>query len=138
MRSVEERFWEKVDRQDDSDCWPWLGGTRRGGYGEFWVEGRIVTAHRFAYELLIGPIPAGLALDHRCEQPSCVNPFHCEPATNVENVLRGASGPAVNARKTHCHRGHPFDEENTYFRPNGRRSCRRCSREDRRRERLGA
>jgi hypothetical protein len=83
-----ERFWAKVDRRGDDECWPWLGAVNPNGYGAFqWDGGQY--AHRFAYELQIGPIPEGLTLDHLCRVRHCVNGAHLEPVTGQENTLRG-------------------------------------------------
>jgi hypothetical protein len=84
-------------------------------------------AHRYAYELLVGPIASGLVLDHLCRNPGCVNPKHLEPVTDRENTRRGISSAAENAKKTHCYRGHPFDERNTYVNLKGKRACRECA-----------
>jgi len=78
----EERFWCRVEKT--STCWLWVG-TGRSGYGRFQINGVKVAAHRFAYELLIGPIPDGLYLDHTCHTPSCVNPDHLRPVTSKQN-----------------------------------------------------
>jgi hypothetical protein len=90
--SEPERFWLKVDRQDQGECWRWTGAVA-GGYGRFWIgpgraRGRPVQAHRFAYELLVGPIPDGLTIDHLCLNKLCVNPAHMEPVTGAENSRR--------------------------------------------------
>jgi hypothetical protein len=87
-------------------------------------------AHRAVYEMEVGPIADGLEIDHLCRNRGCVNPAHLEPVTHKENVLRGATVPGLNAVKTHCLRGHEFDEENTrHIARNGRRVCRACMRE---------
>ena len=80
-----ERFWAMVDAS--GDCWEWRGARVRG-YGTFKVDRKQLRAHRFAYELLVGPIPPGLELDHLCANPGCVNPAHLEPVTTAENVSR--------------------------------------------------
>jgi hypothetical protein len=105
------------------------------GYGRFWVDGRYVRAHRFAYELVVGPIAEGLQLDHvkarGCEYRHCVNPAHLEPVTQQENIRRGDACRVAAARmadKTHCPQGHPFDEVNTYHDRRGWRGCRACRR----------
>lgn len=126
----EARFWEKVRAlpvADPNACWLWTASRYLGGYGQLWVDGRLVPAHRFAYELLTGPIPEGLQLDHLCRVPACVNPDHLEPVTQRENILRGEAPSAKHAIKTHCPHGHPFSPENTYVRPSGR-ACRACGR----------
>ncbi len=84
-----ERFWNFVVYFDDIDCWVWAGAKDSWGYGVFQVEfKKPIGAHRFAYEMLVGPIPEGLTLDHLCRGIDCVNPDHMEPVTNEENVRR--------------------------------------------------
>ena len=123
--SAVARFWAKVDRT--GDCWTWTAALRRpGGYGQFWAAGRMVGAHRFAFTLLVGPIPAGLELDHLCRNHACVNPEHLEPVTQAVNLLRGVGFCAANARRTECPQGHPLSGANLYVRPDGRRKCREC------------
>lgn len=100
----------------------------RWGYGYITIAGRGRLAHRAAYELLVGPIPDGLTLDHLCRRPACVNPEHLEPVTQRENNLRAPNQlTAINLAKTHCPRGHPYDEVNTYHMPNGGRDCKVCT-----------
>lgn len=123
-----ERFWAKVDKTDD--CWLWTGVRISNGYGSFRVEGAMRLAHRFAYELLVGPIPDGLQIDHLCRVKHCVNPLHLEPVTQAENVRRGHDARG-------CIHGHPWTEESTYIRPgNGARQCRICRKESARRHYL--
>lgn len=87
------RFWTKVAKGSTmSACWLWLGARQSRGYGQLDVGGRRVQAHRFAYELLVGPIAADLTIDHLCNVKACVNPAHLEPVTRAENSRRGA-GP---------------------------------------------
>lgn len=126
MRTVQERIARKSEWRDD-DCRVWIGSRNPKGYGQIWSNGRTVQAHRLAYELEHGPIPTGLMLDHLCRNPSCVNPAHLQPVTLRENVRRGLNNPAaINARKTHCVHGHPFDEANTYVWYQNGWPCRRC------------
>lgn len=123
---IRDRFWSKVEKRGDDECWPWHGRKTRKGYGLFGHAGEVL-AHRRAYRYSIGEIPEGLTLDHLCGEPSCVNPAHLEPVTLKENILRGNGVAARNARKTHCLRGHLLDGENLIVRPTGR-GCRECSR----------
>jgi hypothetical protein len=109
-------------------CWEWQRARLTGGYGAYFLKGRNVYTHRFAYEQLVGPVPGGLQLDHLCRNTRCVNPVHLEPVTPRENKLRGTGITAINAKKTHCVRSHEFTPENTYIYPNGKRSCRTCIR----------
>jgi hypothetical protein len=137
----EERFWPKVNkhgpipehRPDLGPCWLWLSVKTENGYGRFKLNGKMVPAYRVAYELLAGPIPQGLTLDHLCRVPACVRPSHLEPVTTRENILRGVGVTARNAIKTHCANGHLFDEANTYIDAKGARVCRTCIREAQRR-----
>lgn len=81
---MHERFWMKV--QKSPDCWLWTAASL-GGYGVFTEShgGKQHKAHRFAYELLVGPIPEGLVIDHRCRTTLCVNPSHLRPVTIKQN-----------------------------------------------------
>lgn len=116
---------DKIEIQPNG-CWQWTGNTGRG-YGRISANGRPQQAHRVGYELLVGPIPEGLTLDHLCRNRGCVNPAHVEPVTHRENVLRGEGVAANRARQTHCKRGHPFNDENTCLCA-GKRYCRPCQR----------
>lgn len=118
---------------DVTGCWVWQGAMTHQGYGHIMIGGRLHKAHRVYYEQANGSIPAGLTIDHLCRNPSCVNPGHMEPVTLAENVRRAR---ALVPLKTHCHRGHPFDEDNTGIRGRWRfcRECRRINERARRRE----
>lgn len=141
-RPLAERLWPKVDRSGGADaCWPWTGFVNPLGYGKIRVGNhptQQVGVHRASYELLVGPIPADLVIDHLCRNPSCVNPAHMEPVTNRVNVLRGTGAPAANARQTHCRRaGHPLEGDNLFVTRQGNRSCMACNR-DRQRQKYRA
>ena len=85
MPTASDRFWAKVDRS--GDCWLWTGAKTSLGYGYFWWDGKVGPAHRFSYEINVGPIPDGLGLDHRATCPkSCVNPTHLRPTTQKQNL----------------------------------------------------
>ncbi len=88
------RFFSRVDKRPDG-CWLWTAHVHpRTGYVQFRIGGRkgkMVLAHRWAYERFTGPIPAGLELDHLCRVRHCVNPAHLEPVTRSENRRRQPS-----------------------------------------------
>ena len=84
--TLEDRFWKYVDKT--SDCWLWVGAKNGGVYGHLKVGDGHLLAHRYSYELLVGPIPKGLQIDHLCFTPLCVNPQHLEPVTPRENCQR--------------------------------------------------
>lgn len=117
----EQRFWAKVDVTDG--CWLWTASLDRNGYARFNTPGHRY-AHRYAYELLVGPIPEGLVLDHLCRVTRCVNPTHLEPTTIADNVRRGL---ALIPPKTHCINGHEIAGDNAKQCGNGRARCRICS-----------
>ena len=132
---IEDRFWAKVEKT--ATCWLWTGAKIPYGYGRLFSGSRTpagspktVAVHRFAYELLVGPIPDGLTIDHLCKNPSCVNPEHLEVVTLTENLRRGDGPASINARKTECDKGHPLHGENLGLWLNGsrglQRRCREC------------
>ena len=84
---MKERFMLKV-RQGENGCVFWTASTDKKGYGMFRVNGRMVRAHRWAYEYFRRPIPDGLELDHLCRVRACVRVEHLEPVTTSENVRR--------------------------------------------------
>lgn len=125
MKSAFERFEDKFIPVTETGCWLWIAGLDRDGYGWFWFEKKNMKAYVFAFNYFVASIPQGLQIDHLCRVRSCVNPRHLELVTLKENVLRGIGITAINARKTHCLRGHPFNEPNIY-RPPGKASMRFC------------
>ena len=128
-RNEEDRFWEKVQIQTNG-CWEWTAAKDEEAYGFFRAGGKQVRAHRWAYEYCIGLIPPGLEPDHLCRNRSCVNPWHMEPVTNIVNILRGNGQGAINARKTHCKKGHPLAGDNLGIQSDGKkRYCVTCYRE---------
>lgn len=107
MHARWDDFWLRVE--PTGFCWDWKGSLTYQGYGQFSVNrSKTVRAHRFAYELLVGEIPRGLVIDHLCRNRACVNPDHLLPVTSKHNVLVGFGPTAVNARRTHCTKGHPL------------------------------
>jgi hypothetical protein len=87
---VVRRLHQYFTAADPGECWPWRGATNQRGYGNFMLtDGATAKSHRVTYELLVGPIPEGLELDHTCRNTGCVNPAHLEPVTHAENIRRG-------------------------------------------------
>jgi len=128
-RTTMGRFWSKVRADHTTGCWNWTGSTQASGHGRLTVEGKQHAAYRFLYEQLVAPIPAGLELDHLCNNPRCVNPDHLEPVTPDENKRRFRSIQAAEmGARTTCIRGH---ERAIYerTRDGGSNYCIECARE---------
>ena len=127
-RPLDERLWANVE--PTGFCWLWTGYANSDGYGRIGSGGRAGTngppllVHRVAYELLVEPIPEGMALDHLCRVQLCVNPDHLEVVTSAENTRRHF------ALRSACKRGHPMTDDNTYSPPSRpqARYCRECYR----------
>lgn len=129
----EERFEKHYVPVPESGCWLWVGAIQENGYGRFYIDGKMVQAHRYAYEQKHGLIPEGLELDHLCRVRLCVNPDHLEPVTRKENLSRGIN---ANSEKSHCPKGHHYSGENLYTQPDGRRGCRACGRQNSKKYRM--
>lgn len=126
------RFLSKVNVTDT--CWLWIGGLNHDGYGRFYkstVAGKQpphTLAHRYSIVLFGGYLPKGLVCDHECRNRRCVNPSHIRLVTQSVNVMENSNSlQAQNAKKTHCPKGHPYSEENTYIRKLGWRKCKTCT-----------
>lgn len=107
-------------RPTDTGCWEWIAARNANGYGIVGFRGTSGLAHRVVYELLAGPIPAGLVLDHTCTFKPCVHPAHLEAVPQVENARRWA------ASRTHCKHGHRLTTANTVIKFQNGGTVRRC------------
>jgi len=123
---VEQRFDAKWAPRPDG-CREWSASRTPSGYGKFFIEGRLVPAHQYAYERAYGPVPQGLVIDHLCRNRFCVNPDHLEAVPQRVNLARGMSPPAIANRRGTCGKGHPYTVRG------GRNFCSICTRENERR-----
>lgn len=128
MTPEQEYVLDRCEPEPNTGCWLWARTVGRGGYGQCQILGKDKLAHRLSYEAFIGPIPAGLTLDHRCRVRSCVNPAHLAPMSMRDNTLaRGCQSPAnLCAQKTHCSHGHPLSGKNVRVEPHRRGLKRVC------------
>jgi hypothetical protein len=128
-----KRFWAKVNKKADDECWEWTAAKSPNGYGQFALNKIAKSTHRISYIIHKGQIPDGLMICHTCNNPPCVNPNHLYAGTGKDNAQQAsADGLFPSQQKTHCIKGHEFTEENTFLRlRKGRgitRVCRECKR----------
>lgn len=132
-------FYIKVGKPTKNGCWEWTGSRHPRGYGMVRIGRRAFVASRVAWTIKNGPIPEGLFVCHTCDNPPCCNPGHLfigdykanardrQAKGRTKNIDQGRIGyHKRRASMTHCDRGHEFDVENTYIKPNGNRGCRKC------------
>lgn len=126
-----QKFQKKIELDLLSGCWEWTDHLDKDGYGRLRVGDKRFFIHRLSYEHWNGSISKGLTIDHLCRNRKCANPEHLEAVTIQENLRRGfrPSGKYhYHTQQTECINGHPFNDENTYIRPNGHRDCKICIR----------
>lgn len=124
------RFWSKVTRGSEDDCWPWTGGAGSKGYGNFTIREEQVSPHRYAYEFAFGRFDNLFIVLHKCDNPLCCNPKHLKLGTRADNTKdMNEKRRGRNSRKTECPKGHIYDSNNTYYSSDGRRDCLICRRE---------
>lgn len=130
MHRLPEWIQDRIEPEPNTGCWLWTGRPTARGYGQVKVNKRCHRAHRYVYELLVGPITKP-CLDHICRVRACVNPKHLRPATIAENVhAPGSMAPqALNRAKTHCKCGHVLVARKN-GKAKGSRRCPACDRRD--------
>lgn len=132
-KTIEEKLYLQIDYTDT--CWLWNGPVNEHGYGRVYHgRGGAKYAHRVSWELFNGVIDTSLCVLHKCDTPRCVNPLHLFLGTRRDNVLdMDAKGRRVFRTRTHCAKGHPFDEKNTGYPQSPAAQpqiwCRACKRE---------
>jgi hypothetical protein len=128
-------FWHRVDMRAEDECWEWQGPRLPKGYGYLSARGRAGCeyAHRIAWEITNGAIPAGVFVLHHCDNPPCCNPAHLWLGTSGDNNRDAVrKGRQWKIAKTHCLRGHRYRPETTRLGSKGERLCLVCQRAYRR------
>lgn len=160
LEKLKRFFWKRVVPLPGNACWEWQAGlsTKPRRYGNISVYfGKEIgikcfLAHRASWIIHHGPIPDGMQVCHKCDNPLCVRPDHLFLGTQSDNIQDAiAKGrfwqltqflPERPPRPTHCPAGHAYDEKNTgvSIRPDGskNRYCRACHRERARKQRMAA
>lgn len=120
----EDRFWLQVSKTES--CWIWTSAKFWNGYGGIRKNGKRIQAHRASWILFNGEIPDGSLVLHRCDNPACVNPDHLYLGDQKQNAKdRDSRGRNGYSNRTHCKKGHEFNDQNTY-RYKGKRLCKIC------------
>lgn len=134
-RAKIRRLWSSIAVGLPTECWEWngsFGSPRKDGYATTKWRGKTTTLHRLLWEVVHGDIElSNMHVDHLCRNRRCLNPRHLELVTREENIRRGTCWSAINARKTHCPKGHPYEGDNLIIsrRSDGTpfRLCRACN-----------
>lgn len=126
LARLRQKIEDRSMPEPNSGCTLWLAGSNGADYGTVQIEKRVFLAHRASYELVRGPIPRGLVLDHKCRVTFCINPDHLEPMSVLQNSMRS---PYYTGRKMYCPSGHPYAGRNLILRTRADRSITRACRE---------
>lgn len=128
---VEKALVDRSVLNPESGCIEWTAGHSTSGYGRVRIDGVQKQAHRVAWELKNGPIPHGLFVCHKCDNPPCINVEHLFLGTSTDNNRDTVQkGRHAKTAKTHCPRGHQYSADNTYIIPSsGGRACKICREE---------
>lgn len=123
------RFWPRVEVGRKQECWSWTGPTLEFGHGRADTPAG-KAAHRYAWATANGRKPlADEVIRHKCDNPPCVNPDHLEVGTQMDNVNDAIDRGRAPFERGHCKKGHELTPENSLFRQNGERRCKKCTRE---------
>jgi len=109
-QDILDRFWSKVDKKGENECWLWTAGCFNTGYGSFYVHGKSERAHRFAYGISVGPIGDKLVC-HSCDIPLCMNPAHLFLGTSTENIQDAVGKGRMHIRGEHSPRAILSEED---------------------------
>lgn len=127
-KTLLERLFNRVEKDEITGCWEWTGAKGIDGYGRIGDDKKVKLTHRVAYEIMRGPLHRGQVIDHLCRNRLCVNPDHMEATSQRINTIRGNTADIrkkLAAQQTHCINGHEFTKENIYL-ANNQRYCRIC------------
>ena len=95
-----ERFWAKVEKKGENDCWEWTAAKNEKGYGLIRIEGKNIKAHRVSLQIKINrEIGEGLVTKHSCDNRGCVNPQHLTEGTQSENIKEAYERGRISVRK---------------------------------------